>query len=207
MRLGDMAVHGRWPGKMLKALAVIADTMHQTYDQQPEAKPGWSKQTCVFTTMCIRDFLVAIGYGDATGHPVTVLMHARRGDAVLHSLGIGVPGERDLPDKFNGHLVCLVPSLSLMIDATLYQAQRPQWGGVLPGMMVSDYFMGSDRRDPMYGLMPINAASVVLPDRTFDIMWLDRPDIRWKRDKDFRRNARRRAVTAAMVEKFGVWSD
>lgn len=209
LSFGDMQVIGNWPAKMLKALAVVADTLHQTYDTLPyPATPGWSKQTCVFSSLCIRDFLVAIGYPDATGRSVTVMMMARDlQGAQIHSLGIGVPDDPDKPNKFNGHLICTVPSLNLMIDSTLFQAQRRAWRGALPSMMAVDYSEDSDRRDPLYGLKPINAMTQTMDDRVFDVMWLDRPELKWKRDRDFKRNDRRRAVTAAMVARFGEWHD
>jgi hypothetical protein len=64
--LGDLTVVGRWPGKMMKALAVISMHLHEAYDASEGAEPGHSKQSCLFSSLAVRDFLVAVGFKDAT---------------------------------------------------------------------------------------------------------------------------------------------
>lgn len=208
LTLGDMQVIDPVRDmKMLKALAVIASELHPAYDRQPETVAGYSKQTCMFAAMCVRDFLVHIGFKDATGRSVAALMRADDRDGKqIHSIGLGVPGQRHTEGKFNGHLVVTVPSLNLLIDPTLYQCDRPAWGGALPGMMALEYDIDPSR-PKYYDSSPIAGRDITLPDRTFFIMWLDRPDVKWKRHVDFQRNDRRRAVAQAMIDKFGDWKE
>jgi hypothetical protein len=213
LQLGDMTVLAdftdlkRW-AKMLKALSVIAAHLHPAYDVSPDAIKGWSKQSCLFSSLAARDFLVEIGFNDTTVRPCGLVMRATdRDGAELHSLGIGVPGDPDRPDKFNGHAVVTVPQLSLLIDTTLYQAIRLAWGGALTGMMATDYVTSPDCRK-IYDRHPFSGAERELPDRRFNIVWFDRPELQWKREQDFRvKNARRRVVTRALVEAFGEWQD
>jgi hypothetical protein len=66
-------------------------------------------------------------------HGGTVVMRSERGGEELWSLAIGVPGDPDQLDKFNGHAAVIVPSEGILIDTTLYQAIRPQWHGAVSG--------------------------------------------------------------------------
>ena len=205
--LGDMTVVDRWPAKMMKALAVCAAHLHPTYDAvDDEVIPGISKEACLFSSLSVRDFLVAIGFEGATVRGCALLMRAQDNDGnELHSLGIGVPGEANVPGKFNGHAVVVVPQLSLLIDTTTYQAIRPAWGGALTGMIACRY--GEPAEGLLWDRHPFAGYDVELPDRLFSIIWLDRPELRWKKQTDFVRTPRRRAVTRALVEAFGTWTD
>jgi hypothetical protein len=59
MQLGDMIVSGEFPPKLVKALAVIANTLHPAFDRQPWlGAPGWSKRSCVLASLACRGFLV-----------------------------------------------------------------------------------------------------------------------------------------------------
>lgn len=203
----DMTVIGEWPAKMMKALAVIATELHPAYDRQPGVDRGHSKETCVFTSLCVRDFLVEIGYPDATGRPVAAIVRALDSNGkTLHSLGMGTRRLPEKEGKFNGHLVCTVPSLGLLIDATLHPAIRPQWGGALRGMMAAPYHAPDDRFI-IDGDKAIAGISIGGDDRVVEVAWTDRPDVKWKRGIDFIRNDRRRAITRALVERFGQWQN
>lgn len=206
LELGDMTVVGRQPGKMMKALATIAAHLHPAYDASPDAEPGNSKQSCLFSSLAVRDFLVAIGFEDATVRGCGfVVRSSDMAGAELHSLGIGIPGDPDRLAKFNGHAIVSVPQLSLLIDTTLYQAIRPAWGGVIKGMIACPFEEPGDFK--VYDRFPFAGGEVELPDRRVNMLWLDRPELRWKREPDFVRSTRRRAVTKALVEAFGVWAD
>lgn len=208
LQLGELTLVERdWPGKMIKALAVVAKYLHPTYDVQPDTEPGGSKETCLFTSLVVRDFLVEIGFKDATVRGCGVVMRATdQTGAEIHSVGIGIPGDPDRPNKFNGHIVVTVPSLSLLIDTTLYQAIRPAWAGALQGMFACRYQAPFPRLN--FGRYPFAASGIELDDREFHIVWLDRPELRWKREIDFTvKSPRRRAVTRALVEAFGRWID
>lgn len=160
---------------------------------------GQSKETCLFTSLTIRDFLVEIGFKDATVRGCGFYITAVN----LWSLGLGTPGQPDTPDKFNGHAVVIVPSLKLMIDSTLYQAQRPQWNGALSGMMAIPYHRPDQKlqlfnRPVIAGYELSNDEGVVV-----SMVWIDRPELQWKKSQDFRvRNARRRHVTLELVKAY-----
>lgn len=194
--------------KMWKALAVISTHLHPAYDALPDTVPGYSKETCMFTSLCVRDFLVAIGFADATGRSVALLIRSddNATGEEIHSVGIGVRNQLPKEGKFNGHFVVTVPSLNLLIDTTMYQAQRPAWGGALPSMVAMEYDI-DQTRERIWDCSPIAGRDVRLSDRTLTMIWLDRPEIRWKRDTDFKRNDRRRAITRALVEAFGEWKE
>jgi hypothetical protein len=66
MQFGDLDVLAHLPAKMLKALAVIADRAHPAYDECSGVAAGASKDKCLFMSLAVRDFLVEIGYRDAT---------------------------------------------------------------------------------------------------------------------------------------------
>jgi len=207
IQLGDMTVIGNWPGKIMKALAVIADTAHPAYDKFPGAPKGGSKEACLFTSLAIRDFFVAIGHTDATAHGCACYIRATGLDGKdVWSVGIGKPNEFSKEGKFNGHAVCTVPSLKLMIDATLYPAIRPQWNGAISGMIAVPY--GPPMTDQsFFDRYPFAGAEVYAEGRRVNIIWTDRPELRWKRSIDFERTPRRRAVTRALIEQFGDWRD
>jgi hypothetical protein len=207
MKLGDMAVHGEWPAKTMKALAVIAGHAHQSYDACSGFPPGASRDKCLFMSLAVRDFLVKIGYRDATVRGCALYVRADdKAGQEIWSLGLGVPGQADIEGKFNGHAVCVVPSLGLMIDMTTYQAIRPHWRDMIPGMTAAPY--DTPRPERIIGLQPFAGGMVELDDRTVIVAWLDRPELDWRKSEDFRmRNARRVAVTRAMMEAFGGWTD
>jgi hypothetical protein len=205
--LGDMIVSiDGLPGKMLKALAVIAGYLHESYDELPDVTKGHSKQSCLFSSLAARDFLVEIGFKDATVRPCGLIMRADGMDnKELHSLGIGIPGDPPKPEKFNGHAVVTVPQLKLLIDTTLYQAIRPAWGGALTGMIACEYFPPASIK--MFGRSPFAGGERMLRDRVVGLYWLDRPELRWRREPDFKRTPRRAAVTRALIEHFGEWRE
>lgn len=208
INLGDMAVlceSDDLEAKAWRALAAISLRLHESYDEVSGTAKGASKDKCLFTSLAIRDFLVAIGYRDATVRGCALYIYANdKEDQQIWSVGIGVPGEADIEGKFNGHAVCVIPSLNLLIDTTLYQAHRPQYFGDMPGMIAAQYY------EPQHaGLMklyrlPIFANAVARDDvRELNVVWLDRPDLPWKKSEDFRiRNNRRIAVTKAMLNAY-----
>lgn len=208
IQLGDLLVIGEWPTRMIRALAVIADTTHRAYDafvasHPAGARAGGSKDACLFTSLAVREFLVAIGYQDATARSCACYMRANGLDGKdIWSIGIGKPNEVPIPDKFNGHAVVTIPSLKLLIDTTLYPAIRPQFGDALRGMIALP-FHDPDPTSDVYGRKRFAGAEVQLTDRIFEIIWTDRPEIKWKQTIDFVRTPRRRAVTRALIEQFG----
>lgn len=210
MQLGDLVVVGEWPAKAIKALAVVAAHAHPAYDACSGFPAGKSKDLCLFMSLAIRDFLVAIGYRDATVRGCALYVYAddRQGNQIW-SVGIGVPDQTPIEGKFNGHATVFVPSINLMIDPTVYQAGRPQYFGDLPGMIaVPTYEPQHGGMRKLYNLPIFSHVTSIAEDRDVSVVWLDRPDLPWKKSEDFRvRNSRRIAVTKALVEAFGEWRD
>jgi hypothetical protein len=205
--LGDMAVlfePSALEAKAWKALAAIASELHPAYDRVSGVAAGASKDKCLFASLAIRDYLVQIGYRDATARSCALYVYAddQQGNQIW-SVGIGVPDQIEEEGKFNGHAVVVVPSLNLMIDPTVYQAQRSHFGD-LPGMIALPYYApqhGGIRA--LYGLPIFAHATAKQDDRVVSTVWLDRPDIPWKRSEDYRiRNDRRIACTKAMLQAF-----
>jgi hypothetical protein len=207
-QFGDLAVLAHPPAKMLKALAVISARAHQAYDECSGFPRGTSHDKCLFMSLAVRDFLVQIGFTDATVRSCCLLVRAddRQGKEIW-SVGIGAPGQVPQPGKFNSHAVCAVPSQQLLIDTTVYQAVRPHWGGTVGGMAAINYHM-PQAGCVLFGCPVIASAECELEDRVVGIAWLDRPEVQWKRDIDYReKSERRRFVTKALREAFGEWRD
>jgi hypothetical protein len=136
MTIGDLKVVGRPSGKLMKALAVIATVLHQEYARQGALQHAdMSKESCVLSSLTVREFLVAIGFTRAEIRPVCVKLWAMRGGNVLHALGIGVPGPEDKPGRWNGHMVVSIPEEGWIIDTTMYPCDRQVWAGLWPGMI------------------------------------------------------------------------
>lgn len=207
-RLGDMTVMANPPPKMWKALAVIAARAHDAYDECSGIAPGGLRDKCLFGALAVRDFLVGIGYEDATVRSCMLYIDANDlNGKQIWSVGIGAPGQDPIEEKFNGHAVCTVPSLSLLIDVTVYQAIRPQWCDTVSGMAAIKYHKPWDSQR-IHGCPSIAGAEIALPDRRVGMLWLDRPEVNWKQQPDFRqKNERRRYVTKALREAFGEWRD
>ena len=119
MMLADMLVQGEPPAKFLKALAVIAARLHPLYDAEPWiVRPGRSKESCVLSSLAVRDFLWKVGLKDAEVRPVVMTIKALDGDGRQkcgdHDMEVvrrqSVPGG-DWP----GHMVVAVPSPGYMI--------------------------------------------------------------------------------------------
>jgi hypothetical protein len=205
-QLGDLTVMADPPAKMLKALAVIEARSHAAYDECSGFPRGTSHDKCLFMSLAVRDFLVRIGFADATVRSCFLYIKAEdRQGKEIWSVGIGAPGQLPLAEKFNSHAVCTVPSLRLLIDTTIYQAIRPHWLDAISGMVAIKYHQPWANQH-VYGCPSIAGAEIALPDRRVMMLWLDRPEVQWKRSLDFRqRNERRRYVAKAMIDAFGEW--
>jgi hypothetical protein len=207
IRLGDLEMIGDPPPKLAKALAVIADQLHPTFARQPWIEhAAKSKESCVLSSLAVRDFLVAIGFIGAQVRPVAAAMRASRGGETLHSLGIGMPqGAIDdkRPRYWNGHMV--VTAESYLIDTTLFRAARPQWPG-LAGMIAMPAQAPYD--DLVYGLKPVAGAGLPLDSGAmFELLYLDTPgNTSWQNGGDAREPWRRKAAVEAMRERFGAWT-
>jgi hypothetical protein len=121
----------------------------------------------------------------------------------IWSVGIGVPGQADEPDKFNGHAVVTVPSLNLLLDPTMYQVQRSHWRDCITGMMAVPFYEPTSESPAWLNMSVIAGASHEYDDRVVSVLWADRPELLWRKSEDFRvKNVRRIAVTKALREVF-----
>src|SRR5262245_28499054 len=104
--VGDMYVVGSPPPKLMKALAVIADNLHPEFLRLPNIKAGISRESCVMCSLTVQEFMNRIGYRAACVASVACVMRATRGEAELHSLGMGAPqDQRQNTDKrWIGHM-------------------------------------------------------------------------------------------------------
>jgi hypothetical protein len=205
IELGDMAILAPPPAKLAKALAVVAKYLHPEFARQPWiANADKSKESCVLSSLAVRDFLRAIGYRDARVRPVAFIVRAERNGAEIHSAGIGVPeggDDRHEHGQWNGHLVATIPSLGWLIDTTLYQIKRPAWPD-LPGMVALP--VGRKAPAAVYGLREITGASMVEPADNYrcDLLWLANPRNTRYREGGDAEPYRREPVVAAMVKQF-----
>jgi hypothetical protein len=206
-QLGDMLVVGEHEPKLIKALAVIAGVLHPAYnDLEDRRKIDSSKESCLFSSLVARDFLVAVGYADATVRPCTLVARAERDGKEVWSLGIGLVGEREIPEKFNGHAAVVIPSKNILIDVTLYQMIRPQWDGAITGMMALQYLPDSPYRVRDLKQIAGMVFEAVGDNMQFEIAWGDRPDINWRRQPDAtdpQSLQRRRKLAKVLRESFG----
>jgi hypothetical protein len=216
-RLGDMMVVGQPDAKLVKALAVIADGLHQFYAMALWMKPNHSKVSCILSSLTVRDFLFKIGITDAEVAPVMFAIQANQGETCLHTLGIGDPDWREARAEaakgkeaggWKGHLVVKLPRHGYLIDTTLYQAKRKHWSD-LPGMLAVP-IVPYEEGGMFYGLPPLTG--MIIDDdeagTTLQILWLDqRRNKFWRAAPDGKDKRRRQAVIGALVEKFGTWKD
>jgi len=200
-RIGDMMTVGAVPPRLAKALAVISAMMHQSFDFNPRMLPGKSRESCVLSSLTVRDFLIAIGCANVRVRPVVTIMVAERDGKQLHSLGIGTGEKGARKGYWDGHLV--VTADAFLIDTTLYYARRDAWP-LMPGMVALPVQRG---RRPMYGgLKPIAGLSLSEPEERyeFSMVWLDNPgNAGWERGPDID-PMRRTPVVSAMLGKFSA---
>lgn len=187
------------PAKLVKALAVIAANLHPLFAVEGLA----SKTQCILCALAVRDFLQDIGFRDARVLSVAVILKVIRNDRQLHSLGIGVPDNpQKIPNKWNGHLVTVLPKSRWLIDTTLYQAQRPQWDE-LAGMVAAP-MLSTALRKPMHMI-----AGLMIEDgqRRVSGAWFSRPSNGGWINAPDTINARRAPVVAGLASAFGGWRD
>lgn len=208
--LGDMAVLGDvQPPKLWKALAVIADTLHPEFAKAPWiAHADKSKESCVLSSLAVRDFLHKIGFDDAVVRSVVVVMKAWQGDMELHSVGIGVPGTPRQDGRWVGHAVVWLPSLKTLIDTTLYPSIRPAWKD-LPPMIAArcDDPMDGCRYGGLKAVAGLQMTDTDVEGYEFGITWLDNPHNAVPLKGNDAEPWRRAVVVDTMRTRFGEWRD
>jgi hypothetical protein len=193
--LKDLLVCGEPSLKLTKALAAIAEMLHDTW-----ALDGYdvSKSSCVLSSLCVRDFLFQAGIRDATVEPVYTYMEAQQDGVMIHNLGIGKPDEPATSKRhWPGHMVVVSKEEGYLIDATLYQAQRTQWPH-LPNMIATPLITDDKDASQFRALSGLNNPKDE-NGYSFDITWFHTPDnVGWKRAPDIENLRRKRKL---VVEK------
>ena len=201
----------RWsPFSMMlpKAITVVSEHMHSLFAVEPWiVRADKSKESCILCSLTVRDFLHEIGFTDATVRSVATYVDAQHNGERLSRLIIGHP-EDDRPVKttrWRGYMVCVVPSHNMLIDTTLYQAQRPAWPE-LPGTVAVPLIDFSDRprRWPFVwcGLQAISAVVMQREDHFARVIWFDRPMNSWRHEADARNTSRRSNVVRQLVRLY-----
>lgn len=205
IELGEMTVFGRPESKLLKALAAISATLHPAFDESPRIVVGKSRESCVLCSLAVWEFLTRLDF-KARVRPVTVLIKGYERSVELHSLGIGVPGDKEEPGRWVGHMVCEVDSGDdrYLVDTTLYPAIRPVWP-FLPPMVVVPRLKDTVI-ERYWDRETIAALSLDEGSRNVSALWIDDPrNNGWRSGPDARDKARRHHVVNSLVERFGVW--
>lgn len=213
MRLGDLYVHGTPPAKLVKALAVIAHTLHPEFDRVPRLAEGRSRMSCVLVSHAVRDFLWKIGFKEARLQTVYGAVRAYDAEGEeIHSLGVGdhtnVPtlDNKPVPDTathWSGHMVVVVDGW--LIDCTCYQMQRPAWPD-LPGM-VAIPVETEDDGTRVFGMRPLAGLDGGLEGRRMTLAYFEQENERWRVSSPDLERSRRAPVIKALVAKFNPWRD
>jgi len=208
--LADMLVQGEPPAKFLKALAVIADKLHPLFDAEPwMIYAGRSKESCVLSSLAVRDFLWKVGFKDAEVRPVVMAMQALDGDGMqIHSARCGDPDMEAVRRQFKpgggwpGHLIVVVPSTGYLIDPTLYQANRKEWEG-LYGMIATPTYT-DDVEEGIWGLPLLGGMEAQQENgSTFRLVYLDhRANSLWREAGDASHRSHRANVVKQLVALF-----
>ena len=200
-----MEVVGKLPAKLLKACAVIADTLHQDLGAQPWIDhKDKSKESCVLCSLIVRDFLRGIGFRQATVRPVALVMAAYEGEEQLHSLGV-VPDTPTREGRWNGHLVVWVPASRALIDTTLYSTIRPQWPKLPPMLATTCTEKPKETWGDLRALTALKMVDSERPSYSFELVYFDNPENwSWRTGGDALK-WRRLDTAEAMIKKFGVW--
>lgn len=198
---GDLAVGGNPPEKFAEALAVIGYELHPTFDRF--YADDVSKDSCILVSLVLRNFLFRLGFADAEVRSVFFLLERRAATTMelVHNVGIGHPKKADANNRWNGHMVVVLPKTGWLIDATLYQARRKQWED-LPGMIATPIF---DTGATFADLKPVTGFAARYPEGdTLSGIWFDNPaNNRWRTAPDARRGGirgqRRQMVSDALA--------
>jgi ribosome modulation factor len=212
MNLGDMEVVGDPPAKLVKALAAVASDLHPAFDGVLR-NAGKSKESCVLSSLAVRDFFWKIGFKDARATTVYLVLQALDAEGnEIHSIGVGdhVPVQsrfgRPLPldtaDRWSGHMVVTVPSAGYLIDTTLFHMRRPAWPD-LPGMIAAPIERTGQQTFGLDHLAYVGARSP--DDGLLRLAWLEQDNERWRGSPDTQRD-RRDPVVRAMRRAFGNWA-
>lgn len=199
MILGDLLISdadGQPPLKLMKAMAIIAEYLHPTFDWYYE--DGVSLDSCILVSSVVREFLFRIGFRDAEARSVSFYIERRNPHVPPKALQIGKPGEPDRNGKWNGHMIAILPQTGWLFDCTLYQARRPHWD-FLPGMIAAPVH---NLNAMMEGHKIITAFASTLGDDVVQGTWIDTPENkRWRTAPDIIKGGKRERHRKAVVER------
>jgi hypothetical protein len=198
--LPQLTIFGTPDDRFVAAMKVVSSHLHQLY------RPIFgeiSKNSCVLASLTVRDFLFRAGFRDVELRPVRVLMRATRDDKELNSVGVGFShGGNSATGRWEGHMAVYSPSLDMLIDTTLFQAQRDQWK-FLPGMIAVP-LRPAVGQQKIFDLDPITGLNIDIPEDnySFESVWLDDPKNHSWKDAPDRSKRRREGVVNAMLDAF-----
>lgn len=200
-QFSDMTVMGAPSPKLRNALKIIASHLHPEYN-----KVSWlpykdrSKESCILCSLTVREFLVRAGFQEAKARPVSLYLSAHKDGRMVKRLMAPDPDDkRQLPARWPGHMVVVIPSDAYLIDTTLYQAMRPQWKS-LPGMVALPLYPVNDR---LMSMKQLSCVSWTEEDGyKVTLGWLDAPtNTSWRRSGlDREKNVRRPIVNKMLSE-------
>ena len=200
-QFNDMTVMGAPPLKLRNALEIIANHLHQEF-----AKVSWlphkdrSKESCILCSLTVREFLVRADFQDADARPVCLYLSAHKGGRLVKQLMVPDPDDkRQLPSRWAGHMVVVIPSAAYLIDTTLYQAARPEWKS-LPGMAAVPLYPANAS---LFSMKQISCVSWKEEDGyKVTAGWLDAPTNKsWRKSGIERMKNLRRPVINKMINK------
>jgi hypothetical protein len=198
--LPQLTIFGTPDDRFVAAMKLVSSHLHQLY------RPIFgeiSKNSCVLASLTVRDFLFRAGFRDVELRPVRVLMRATRDDKELNSVGVGFShGGNSATGRWEGHMAVYSPSLDMLIDTTLFQAQRDQWK-FLPGMIAVP-LRPAVGQQKIFDLDPITGLNIDIPEDnySFESVWLDDPKNHSWKDAPDRSKRRREGVVNAMLDAF-----
>lgn len=202
MKLGDLEVVQRPDGsypplKLMKALAVIGNEMHDEFGKPiyRHSHKDKSKESCILSSLTVRDFLRQLGFWRARVAPVQVFITAERNGEIFHVVELGSP-EATGPG-WSGHMVVICAGW--LIDTTLFPVIRPAWK-YMAGMLVVP--LGVNNGGKIRGLETLAALQAEDEGVLTTVVWTDDPNnVSWRKAPDSARE-RRMAIVNVLMQRY-----
>lgn len=172
---GEMVLLGEPQEKLLRAMAVVADTLHLAYDAV--SPPGWSKTACIRSSRTVELFFQRIGL-DAQSRPVALLLtinnHADK-QATVRLIG-SEDGRANNSPGWNGHMITICEGF--LIDPTFSQIDKTR---KLPTMLA----LPTADLPVVLNLKPLARFQAAAHGKLLVARWLDTPKSRtWMKVTD-----------------------
>lgn len=192
-----MLITAKLPPSARRAVEALS-YLHSDFDKSGTIV-GTSRNSCVLTSLTARDILRSIGMDAEVRSVVTLLVsveHGRRGP--IHAIGhqsYSGPG-------WPGHMVTIVPSLSMLVDLTMYASDFPRWNGPR-GMFAAEMF--HSEAPTIQGLRSLATITATTTQGSYNIAWLDNPaNTSWIKLPDAQINRYRAPVVKSFVERLRI---